>query len=372
MAASSSSRNVMIYAVDDKDLIIIDDSEFVSEPDMTSVEDTLWGEELMIPHKLGEAGFDALQQKTPKGKGASKTKDVNTSTDTTTSAATQKKTLPNTGAKLRKRNLMASSEAGGPTKQKKQKALTINEPTPAGTINPTAAAPSGEGQRDKGKASVETRTEKDVEIPVSDPSVEDQPNTNVETPSTGGPIREKINPSLQDPGAQGGNEENTTTPVNNEENSAQDVGTNRVEVDLTGNSQSQENEEIPTNNPEPEKTITVQLTESTHSSENTDVEMETDADDDIMPEATEGGSDILPVSSTSKLSADIGMSEMEFIAMKDSDPAAALKMLLSSKGNKDQSKGASHHSSSTASDTEISSTVRQDSLLLKLHTDYIN
>ncbi|KAK2442624.1 serine/threonine-protein phosphatase 7 long form protein [Trifolium repens] len=348
-----------------------------------------------------EAGFDALQQKTPKGKGASKTKDVNTSTDTTTPAATQKKTLPNTGAKLRKRNLMASSEAGGPTKQKKQKALTINEPTPAGTINPTAAAPSGEGQRDKGKASVETSeasmppnpkkkiekkkkkkvksdpkpsagTEKDVEIPVSDPSVEDQPNTNVETPSTGGPIREKINPSLQDPGAQGGNEENTTTPVNNEENSAQDVGTNRVEVDLTGNSQSQENEEIPTNNPEPEKTITVQLTESTHSSENTDVEMETDADDDIMPEATEGGSDILPVSSTSKLSADIGMSEMEFIAMKDSDPAAALKMLLSSKGNKDQSKGASHHSSSTASDTEISSTVRQDSLLLKLHTDYIN
>jgi hypothetical protein len=45
-------------------------------------------------------------------------------------------------------------------------------------------------------------TEKDVEIPVSDPSVEDQPNTNVETPSTGGPILEKINPSLQDPGAQ--------------------------------------------------------------------------------------------------------------------------------------------------------------------------
>jgi hypothetical protein len=63
---------------------------------------------------------------------------------------------------------------------------------------------------------------------------------------------------------------------------------------------------------------------------------------------------------------------MQFIAMKETDPAAALKMLLSSKGNKEQSKGASHHSSSTASDTEISSTVRQDSLLLKLRTDYIN
>ncbi|WJX34702.1 hypothetical protein P8452_22789 [Trifolium repens] len=201
MASSSSSRNVIIYAVDDKKPVIIDDSEFVSEPDMTSVEDNIWGEELMIPHKLG----------------------------------------------------------------------VENQPPPA---------------------------------------VEEQPIT----------------------GVQGGNEKNTTTPVNNEENSAQDVGTNRVEVDLTGNSQSQENEEIPTNNPEPEKTITAQLTESTHSSENTDVEMETDADDDIMPEATEGGSDILPVSSTSKLSADVGMSEMEFIAMKDSDPAAALKMLLSSKG----------------------------------------
>ncbi|WJX89275.1 hypothetical protein P8452_71286 [Trifolium repens] len=134
MAASSSSRNMMIYAVDDKDLIIIDDSEFVSEPDMTSVEDTLWGEELMIPHKLGGrtlafAGPLPSPDNFNEDVSASKTKDVNTSTDTTTPAATQKKTLPNTGAKLRKRNLMASSEAGGPTKQKKQKALTINEPT---------------------------------------------------------------------------------------------------------------------------------------------------------------------------------------------------------------------------------------------------
>ncbi|WJX53105.1 hypothetical protein P8452_39139 [Trifolium repens] len=52
MASSSSSRNVIIYAVDDKEPVIIDDSEFVSEPDMTSVEDNIWGEELMIPHKL--------------------------------------------------------------------------------------------------------------------------------------------------------------------------------------------------------------------------------------------------------------------------------------------------------------------------------
>ncbi|WJX44892.1 hypothetical protein P8452_31820 [Trifolium repens] len=212
--------------------------------------------------------------------------------------------------------------------------------------------------------------ERETEIPVSDPPVEDRPNNNVEDLSTEGPILEKINPSLQDPGTQGDNEEQPTAPFNNDEGSTQDVGTNRVEVDLTGTSQSQENEETRTNDPDPEKTKTASLTESNYSSENTDVEME--SDDDIMPEATEGGSDILPVSSTSKLSADIGISEMQFIAMKETDPAAALKMLLSSKGSKERSKGASQHSSSTASDTDISSTVRQDSLLLKLHTDYIN
>ncbi|KAK2446309.1 serine/threonine-protein phosphatase 7 long form protein [Trifolium repens] len=350
-----------------------------------------------------EAGFDALQQKTPKGKGVSKVKETTTSTDSAAPTATPKKSLPNTGAKLRKRALMASKETGEATTKKKQKSLTIQEPSPAGTTIPTAAAANVEGQRDKGKASIETseagmppnpkkkaekknkkkvkanpkpsaETEKDAGNPDSTSPVEEQSTLNVKVPSTDGPnpILEKVNPSLQDPGAQGGNEENTTTPVNHEEDLAQDVGTNRVEVDLTGTSQSQEHEEIPTNDPGPEKTVTVHAAESAHSSENTDVEMEFDTEDDVIPEATEGGSDILPVSSTSKLSADIGISEMQFIAMKDSDPAAALRMLLSSKGNKERSKGTSHHSSSTASDTDISSTVRQDSLLLKLHTDYIN
>ncbi|WJX34094.1 hypothetical protein P8452_22242 [Trifolium repens] len=406
MASSSSNpRNVIIYAVDDNKPIIIEDSEFVLEPDMTSVEDNIWGEELMIPHKLREAGFDALQQKTPKGKGASKVKDTTTSTDSAAPTATPKKSLPNTGAKLRKRALMASKETGEATTTKKQKSLTIQEPSPAGTTIPTAAAPSGEGQRDKGKASVETseagmppnpkkkadkekkkkkkvkanpkpsaETEKDIEIPDSTSPIEDQPTINVEAPSTGGPapVREKVNPSLQDPSDQDGNEGNATILVNDEDSLAQDVGTNNVEVTLAGKDKGPEIEEISTNHPDSEKTISAHAAESTHSSENTDVEMESDNQDDSMPEATEGGSEILPVSSTSKLSADIGISEMQFIAMKDSDPAAALKMLLSSKGNKEQSKGASHHSSSTASDTEISSTVRQDSLLLKLHANYIN
>ncbi|WJX66946.1 hypothetical protein P8452_51451 [Trifolium repens] len=177
-----------------------------------------------------ETGFAALQQRTPKGKSASKAKGATTSTDTTTPGATQKKTLPNTGAKVRKRNLMASSEAEGPIKQKKQKALTIQEPSSAGHVIPTNATLSGEGQGDQRKAGVKTseasmppnpkkKTEKkkkkviskphpsveierETEIPVSDPPVEDRPNNNVEDLSTEGPILEKINPSLQDPGTQ--------------------------------------------------------------------------------------------------------------------------------------------------------------------------
>ncbi|KAK2414651.1 serine/threonine-protein phosphatase 7 long form protein [Trifolium repens] len=321
-----------------------------------------------------EAGFDALQQKTPKGKGASKTKETTTSTDTTTPAATQKKSLPNTGAKLRKRNLMAANETGEPTKKKKQKALTINEPTPADDVPTTtnAVAPSGESQGDKGKANVETsetsmptkpKKKKKKVKSKSKPSESQKKEGKSPIPTV--PVENQPPPAVEEQpitGVQGGNEENL----------AQSIGTNDVEANQDGNDEEPGTEEIPIINLDSEKTITMDHTESTHSSENTDVEMELDNEDNSMPEATEGGSEILPVSSTSKLSADIGISEMQFIAMKDSDPAAALKMLLSSKGNKEQSKGASHHSSSTASDTEISSTVRQDSLLLKLHTDYIN
>ncbi|WJX57159.1 hypothetical protein P8452_42745 [Trifolium repens] len=205
MASSSSSKNVTIYAVNDEEPIIIDDSEFVSEPDMTSVEDNIWGEELMIPHKLGGR---TLAFAGP---------------------------LPSSG--------------------------NFSE-DPAGTTIPTAAAASGEGQRDKEKASVETseagmppnpkkkadkekkkkkkvkanpkpsaETEKDIEIPDSTSPVEDQPTINVEAPSTGGPapILEKINPSLQDPSDQDGNEGNATILVNDEDSLAQDVGTNNVE-----------------------------------------------------------------------------------------------------------------------------------------------
>ncbi|WJX53539.1 hypothetical protein P8452_39521 [Trifolium repens] len=52
MASTSFPRNVVPLAVDDKEPVIINGSEFVSEPAVTAVEGTIWGEELMIPHKL--------------------------------------------------------------------------------------------------------------------------------------------------------------------------------------------------------------------------------------------------------------------------------------------------------------------------------
>ncbi|WJX29686.1 hypothetical protein P8452_18300 [Trifolium repens] len=246
MASTSSSRNMVPFAVDDKKPVIIENSGFVSEPAMTSVENSVWGEELIIPHKLEdndeallqalEAGFDALQQKTPKGKGASKAKETTTSTDSPAPAATSKKSLPNTGAKLRKRLQMGTKETGEPTIQKKQKTLTIQESSPADNVstNPTTTAPSGEGQRDTEKASVETSeasmppnpkrktdkekkkkkkvkpsskpsagSEKDTEVPHSNPPVEKQP-TNNENPSTEDPAprQDKISLCSQDPGAQ--------------------------------------------------------------------------------------------------------------------------------------------------------------------------
>ncbi|WJX44773.1 hypothetical protein P8452_31716 [Trifolium repens] len=286
-----------------------------------------------------EAGFDALQQKTPKGKGASKAKETTTSTDTTTPAATQKKSLPNTGAKLRKRNLMAANETGEPTKKKKQKALTINEPTPADNVPTTTnvVAPSGESQGDKGKANVETseasmptkpkKKKKKKVKSKSKPSESQKKEGKSPIPTV--PVENQPPPAVEEQpitGVQGGNEENL----------AQSIGTNDAEANQDGNDEEPGTEEIPIINLDSEKTITMDHTESTHSPENTDVEMELDNEDNFMPEATEGGSEILPVSSTSKLSADIGISEMQFIAMKDSDPAAALKMLLSSKEEESQ------------------------------------
>ncbi|KAH1209248.1 hypothetical protein GmHk_15G043829 [Glycine max] len=91
-------------------------------------------------------------------------------------------------------------------------------------------------------------------------------------------------------------------------------------------------------------------------------------DEDTIKEAEAGGSDIYPVSSTSKLSASIGIAEDTFIQMQDEDPAAALRLLL----NTSQANTSSEKipGASSSSDAEINSSVRQDSLLLKLSMEY--
>jgi hypothetical protein len=89
-----------------------------------------------------------------------------------------------------------------------------------------------------------------------------------------------------------------------------------------------------------------------------------------MPEAVAGGPEIVSVSSPSKLSASIGLPEEEFINMQKSDLAGTLRLLLSKK--QQQATPSSEHTTSDSgpSNAEIDSTVRQDSLLLRLTKDY--
>ncbi|MCI16667.1 hypothetical protein A2U01_0037811, partial [Trifolium medium] len=65
------------------------------------------------------------------------------------------RTLPNTGAKSRKRTQEVGEDAGA---IKKHKPTTDHQSKPEGSVqaNPVEAAPSGDGQRDKEKTIVET------------------------------------------------------------------------------------------------------------------------------------------------------------------------------------------------------------------------
>ncbi|MCI25494.1 hypothetical protein A2U01_0046685, partial [Trifolium medium] len=65
-----------------------------------------------------------------------------------TQTATPGRTLPNTGAKSRKRTQEVGEDVGA---IKKQKPTTYHQSKPEGSVqaNPAEAAPSGDGQRDK-------------------------------------------------------------------------------------------------------------------------------------------------------------------------------------------------------------------------------
>jgi hypothetical protein len=95
-------------------------------------------------------------------------------------------------------------------------------------------------------------------------------------------------------------------------------------------------------------------------------------DSDAMPEAEAGGPDLVSVSSTSRLSASLGVQEEEFHTMQKSDPAGTLRLLLSKKQSQTNSSSERTTTDSAPSNSDISSMVRQDSLLLKLTTTFVH
>jgi hypothetical protein len=95
-------------------------------------------------------------------------------------------------------------------------------------------------------------------------------------------------------------------------------------------------------------------------------------DSEGMPEAEASGPEIISISSTSKLSASLGVQEEEFANMQKSDPAGTLRLLLSKKQQQATSSSEPATSDSAPSNIEINSMMRQDSLLLRLTKDFVN
>jgi hypothetical protein len=93
---------------------------------------------------------------------------------------------------------------------------------------------------------------------------------------------------------------------------------------------------------------------------------------DGIPEAEAGGPDLASVSSTSRLSSSLGVQEEEFNTMQKSDPAGTLRLLLSKKQSHTTTSSEHATTDSVPSNSDISSMVRQDSLLLKLTTTFVH
>jgi hypothetical protein len=99
---------------------------------------------------------------------------------------------------------------------------------------------------------------------------------------------------------------------------------------------------------------------------------ESQHDSDTMPEAEAGGPEIVSASSTSRLSASLGVQEEEFTNMQKSDPAGTLRLLLSKRQDKGATSSEHTTTDSAPSNADIDSMVRQDSLLLKLTTTFVH
>jgi hypothetical protein len=89
-------------------------------------------------------------------------------------------------------------------------------------------------------------------------------------------------------------------------------------------------------------------------------------DSEGIPESEAGGPEQVPVSSTLRLSASLGVQEEEFANMHKFDPAGTLRLLLSKKQSQATTSSEHTTSDSTPSNAEIGSMVRQDSLLMSI------
>ncbi|KAH1239999.1 hypothetical protein GmHk_08G024298 [Glycine max] len=253
----------------------------------------------------------------------------------------RKRKSPETSTKSADQADVGNSQAQMPKKKKKVKQV---EPEPSVTVE------GGEPARKKKKKTKSSKEQGDNQpVDVPPPSTEVDGTEAEATPSIaemGNPIEQPDSPQEQPP----------------------------VEV------QNVSVEEIPScarTSPAPE-TDAVNVEEqgegqgnrssSPHGSSQKSSSEEHFSDEAAIQEAEAGGSDIFPASSTSKLSASIGMTEDTFIQLQDEDPAAALRLLL----NTSQANTSSEKipGASSSSDADITSSVRQDCLLLKLSMEY--
>ncbi|KAH1231137.1 hypothetical protein GmHk_10G030438 [Glycine max] len=240
----------------------------------------------------------------------------------------RKRKLPATSTKSAEQTEAGNSQAQMPKKKKKVKQV---EP------EPSVAVEGGEPIKKKKKKPKPSKEQGDNQpVDVQPPST-DIDGTEVEaTPSVaemGNPVDQPDSPQEQPSHAR-------TSPT---------PETDAVNVEEQGEGQG-----IGSSSP--------------HGSSQKSSSEENFSDEEAIEEAEAGGSDIYPASSTSKLSASIGIAEDTFIQMQDEDPAAALRLLL----NTSQANTSSEKipGASSSSDAEINSSVRQDCLLLKLSMEY--
>ncbi|KAL5138864.1 hypothetical protein HKD37_10G028935 [Glycine soja] len=254
----------------------------------------------------------------------------------------RKRKSPATSTKFADQTEAGNSQAQMPKKKKKVKQV---EPEPSVTVE------GGEPARKKKKKTKSSKEQGDNQpVDVQPPSTDVDGTEAEATPS----IAEKGNPVEQPDLPQEQPTVEVQQNVSVEEIPSCARTSPAPETDAVNAEEQGEGQGIESSSP--------------HGSSQKSSSEEHFSDEEAIQEAEAGGSDIYPASSTSKLSASIGIAEDTFIKMQDEDPAAALRLLL----NTSQANTSSEKipGASSSSDADITSSVRQDCLLLKLSMEY--